>query len=1041
MPDLEAGYSMAAKDKRSAALPATHNAYSNWQEIEITFAEGLTEFTINLTDPCLLSCFFPSTQQTIDSIFDFNTGTLETLGHDLDDVNNAGWLRITNGSKMSICPDFVFHNYDSITMTACDGTNKTDGDPEEWLGNTACDSCSGNNGLPVTMLDILPQMRINDPKRNMIIVNDKAALVLDSGSHTHVGTGSTLLVKSGATLLVKAGAMLEVGSECPHDRGELICERGSYVCVEEGADLHFFADIDSSNYLTKLDTVDRHIVYVAMPKPDPNNDGGIIEGSIAAVNLLGARGKFLPDSIYGDHECEEFCSWKTVNPLYGVNNREFGWCNISYPVSRVRMQDTFCPGDPIYFEGRRTLNETGYRTSICAWDTALNTCTGSELVVTDRDTFWIDHERISNGLASGGYRIRLITRNDCMEKDTDDKYIYVAPLPSVVVSLPDSGCAGYTTIVADGSTSTSGLARKKHRWSVQPIIPDSLRAEYPEREYGGDWGPYDSLSISSAFNFPGYKWTGGFSYAVSLTVVGWCGEVTAWDTIHIPVGAHVALAKAKVYSNPVGPSSFQLNGYAPGASSFTWSPTTYLDSPTTLHPIATPPGPMQYVFTVTDGTCTDMDTITVLHNDIAFAGLNQRICVGDSTMLGTSMDGVMLLGILYWLNPSSFGPYYESIDSLDLQFHRFFTPFLLTNYGSYYYSGHPYFIFTNMSEIRQLIHSRSWYANYFRRFVDGNGFWGTAASTFGEFRTALNNDFEVLALVDSLYLTYNRSLTESMLRDYSTYMRGHQKDQLSTTWEFKHPDSANWVYMDGGNDTYDWENFFNLSDLPLESRMYRLTVIDNNSSTVEYDTVLINVEDTLTPAFNPTWQVDSTISFLNTTVGTNEYSSYEWNFGDGGINSFVKHPSHTFAGFDTSFRVCLSVSNSCGWVQYCDTIRVDSAGIYGIFAKREGNLPGNGVQQKTGPHVASQSTSHMLSVNRPNPYSRLSIIDYVNAQPNSKAVLRVTSPSGVLVAEHALVGVAGQFIFDGTHLADGLYYYSLVIDGVVVKSRTMVIQH
>jgi hypothetical protein len=83
----------------------------------------------------------------------------------------------------------------------------------------------------------------------------------------------------------------------------------------------------------------------------------------------------------------------------------------------------------------------------------------------------------------------------------------------------------------------------------------------------------------------------------------------------------------------------------------------------------------------------------------------------------------------------------------------------------------------------------------------------------------------------------------------------------------------------------------------------------------------------------------------------------------------------------------------------------------------------------------------MLSVNRPNPYSRLSIIDFVNAQPNSKAVLRVTSPSGVLVAEHALVGVAGQFIFDGTHLADGLYYYSLVIDGVVVKSRTMVIQH
>jgi PKD repeat protein len=1044
LPDLEHGYKMVANADGGGALSSTHFPNASWYKIEVDFPAGKTDFVLELEDPCAVSCFFPSTAHTIDSTFDFNTGTLERLAHDLEDVDSIGWLKITNGSKMSICPDFVFYNHDSITMGSCEASLEEDAAKQESVGNTGGDSLYVTTPSPVDRMDALGSQRMYDKKRNMIIVNDRAALVLDSGSQTHVGTSSTLLVRSGGTLFVKAGAMLEIGSECPHDRGELICERGSYVCVEEGADMHFFADIDSTNYLTKLDTFDRHIVYVAMPKPDPlSGDGATLPGSNPSVNVLGARGKFLTDSIYEEHDCEAFCSWKVVNPPYGVNNREFGWCNVSFPASRIRMPDTFCVGEPIFMQGRRTLNETGYKISICTWDTALNACSTSEVVIKNKDTFWIANEPIApTGLAAGNYRIRLVTWNDCNEKDTAHKYIYVAPLPEVTLNVQDSGCAGFGTVTADGSSSTSGITNRRHRWSVHPIIDDSLTAEDPEREFGGDWGPYDTTVVSSSFNFPNYKWMGGMKHAISLTVIGKCGEVTAWDTVFIPLGAHIIVTNAKTYQNPLGPASFQLNGYAPGAFSYSWTPTTYLDSPYTLHPISTPPGQIEYVFSVTDGICSDYDTVTVLHNQLAFAGVSQQVCHGDSVMLGTAMDGVILLAVFNKTNSTSFNSFYDSMDSLDLKFHKYFTPFLINSYNTYYYSGHPYYVFVNHPEVRKLIHSRNWYANFFRRFVDAGGYWGNAAQTFGEFRTAINWDTEVRSAIDSMYMTYNRSLVESMIRDYRDYVRDREYDQLSTTWEIKHPDSLDWILCDGDNGTRDWQNFINMSDRPDATTMYRLTVIDNSSSVVEYDTAVVYVNDTVSPQFNPTWQIDSTVAFQNTTANTNDHTTYSWTFGDGLSGSTLRNPVHTFAHFDTSFIVCLTVNNECGSFVTCDTISVDSNGWYGLFAKKEQiTAIGDKRHAVAGKANGQPVYSNYLSVNRPNPFSHVTVIDYMYSISAKTAVLRITSPLGIQISEQKLVAAAGQLTFDGSTLSDGLYYYSLIVDGVIVNSKAMVIQH
>jgi gliding motility-associated-like protein len=95
----------------------------------------------------------------------------------------------------------------------------------------------------------------------------------------------------------------------------------------------------------------------------------------------------------------------------------------------------------------------------------------------------------------------------------------------------------------------------------------------------------------------------------------------------------------------------QIGGSPTGApgSSYTWSPSTGLNSTTLPNPVANPATTTTYTVTVSNGSsCYGLDSVTVVVNSvIASAGLDVAICQGDSMQLIASG------GISYTWSPSS----------------------------------------------------------------------------------------------------------------------------------------------------------------------------------------------------------------------------------------------------------------------------------------------------------------------------------------------------------------------------------------------------
>ncbi len=91
--------------------------------------------------------------------------------------------------------------------------------------------------------------------------------------------------------------------------------------------------------------------------------------------------------------------------------------------------------------------------------------------------------------------------------------------------------------------------------------------------------------------------------------------------------------------------------HAAGGTSYLWSPSTYLDDPTSSDPIATPLSSITYsVTSLNAGGCSDEETITinVLPIEFADASADQTICFGASTELFATG------GIDYVWSPSTY---------------------------------------------------------------------------------------------------------------------------------------------------------------------------------------------------------------------------------------------------------------------------------------------------------------------------------------------------------------------------------------------------
>jgi PKD repeat protein len=195
--------------------------------------------------------------------------------------------------------------------------------------------------------------------------------------------------------------------------------------------------------------------------------------------------------------------------------------------------------------------------------------------------------------------------------------------------------------------------------------------------------------------------------------------------------------------------------------------------------------------------------------------------------------------------------------------------------------------------------------------------------------------------------------------------------------------------------------------------------------------------------FAPGFQFDSTVYLVNFTEPVSNATSYEWNFGDGSANSFELNALHTFPAFDSNYVVCLTASNKCSSFMYCDTVWVDSLHLGGslktspkpaFFESNSTTL--NDRLALINKPVASSQQLVALS-NYPNPFNSSTIIDYQIWQSFNQAELRITNVLGQTVFTQKLNKPIDKINIDGSLLANGIYYYTLIIDGNNIKTKSM----
>jgi hypothetical protein len=1023
LPDLQYGYQMQGKSGSTnifTSHPYTMSTNDSFKYVTVGFPAGTTYFTIEVADPCAVDCYFPPTSVTIANTFLFNTRKTEVLGHDLDIVQGAGHLNITNASRMNICPDFVLVNKDSLVM----GFECTR--VRQWNENESgvrIEVPSDSLRYFCNRDDLLKDRAVNHT-RNTIIVNNKAGLVLDSGSVTHIGTNSTILIRAGGTLLVKAGATVIIGDgSCESNRGELLADHNSYICIEEGAKMLFYNNIDSINFY-HTDTLDRHIVYIAMP------DGLGSGGAIAGKNPLGGRGKFTnagdagPGTWYSG-SCVSFCDLVAKNPLYGVNNRPFGWFNVGLPRALYTSPDTLCIDKPFSIDGTPSLNETGYSIVICKYDTNSRTCINTIDSIVDNGDKCLAYRYLFTPRAFGYYRVRLIVRNDCNLTDTFTKIVYVPYLPVAAFAAPDSICEGIGVLHANGVLSRSNINKLVYRWTAEPFIDDSTdtSALKDANLTIQDWNIDSLTSVSSDFTFPGYMFSGGMRYLVSLMVKGWCTDSIYSMIVSVPLKVNINLEHAVSYENPVGPSPVRLIGTVLNAQSWSWSPTDYLDTATSLTPVTTPPEPITYVLTGTLNGCSLTDTVVIQHNIMTNAGKDRALCQGDFTILGPNFNGALFLGTYKYIGGDAFKDLYDSyyIDK-GIPFRQYFTTFIIKKYADYPILSE----FNDEQEFIEAVCSKKWFNTYYNTFLS----YSANEQSLTVFKDSLAAD---TVLQSYLNLTWDIRSMADLLKDYEDYLSRERFEATDIIWEKQDTLGGPWVELAG------WHDFMNIRVQSDSSQKYRMTLIDDDLGLVEYDEVLLSVDSAITPSFDELYQEDSTIYFVDETVPYNSYYSYLWVFGDGD-SSTDQSPIHTFPAFDSAYRVCLNITNSCGTYQFCDTVVVDSIGLANGFNKTDPSqkptIPERAAAKKQRMDINKEETT---LDNVPNPFNGETIILYTFHSTFTKANLRITDVLGRTIKEIPLHSLQGKVPFEASSQSAGIYYVSLIADGVIVKSKTILI--
>lgn len=149
-------------------------------------------------------------------------------------------------------------------------------------------------------------------------------------------------------------------------------------------------------------------------------------------------------------------------------------------------------------------------------------------------------------------------------------------------------------------------------------------------EYSINGGAFQSSNI---FNVP------NGAYTITIKDANGCITTTS---------ATVALNEEIFLTGSAGPAvcaGLPVNLTAQSnATSYTWSPVTYLDNPTSATPVATPPASVQYTVTAVLGQCTRTLTIpvTIYQNTSVDAGQNVTITSGEQVQLNATVTNATI---------------------------------------------------------------------------------------------------------------------------------------------------------------------------------------------------------------------------------------------------------------------------------------------------------------------------------------------------------------------------------------------------------------
>ena len=269
-----------------------------------------------------------------------------------------------------------------------------------------------------------------------------------------------------------------------------------------------------------------------------------------------------------------------VTDANGCTNSASVTVNVSTPTVSVNQPPSICPGGNVNLFA--TSNGISYSWTPTS-GLSCNNCPGPNAAPTATTT----------------YTVFIIDPNGCTASATTTVTVNTI---TVTTNQPPAICDGQNTQL---TATSSGI---NYSWSPATGL--------------------SSTTVSNPIASPSTTTT----YTVVASDANGCSAQTSVTVTVNPLPNASAGPDAQICSG----NSTQLN--ASGGTSYTWSPATGLSNASISNPNANPTSTTTYIVTVSNGTCSNTDTMTVTVNPLpnASAGNNVAICFGASTQLNAS---------------------------------------------------------------------------------------------------------------------------------------------------------------------------------------------------------------------------------------------------------------------------------------------------------------------------------------------------------------------------------------------------------------------